>query len=50
VTVREADAWREQTSSTFVLRTYPGGHFYLDARVPDVVEVIAARLGTVTRA
>lgn len=35
VRYEEISAWREQTSRTFMLRMFPGGHFFLhSARVP----------------
>jgi surfactin synthase thioesterase subunit len=37
VTVAEADAWREHTSSEFELTVFPGGHFYLNDVVPDIL-------------
>lgn len=30
VSKTELDAWRQQTSDSFALRMFPGGHFYLD--------------------
>jgi surfactin synthase thioesterase subunit/glycosyltransferase involved in cell wall biosynthesis len=32
VTRAHLDAWREQTTSTFVMRQFPGGHFYYKDR------------------
>jgi len=40
VSVEEADAWREHTDGEFDLAVFPGGHFYLNDRVPDILERI----------
>lgn len=40
VTHDEATDWREQTNGRFTLRTYPGGHFYLDAHAAQVIRAI----------
>jgi surfactin synthase thioesterase subunit len=40
VTVEEADAWREHTSAGFELAVLPGGHFYLNDHVPDILRRI----------
>jgi pyochelin biosynthetic protein PchC len=43
-TINEAAAWREHCAREFEVRVLPGGHFYLDACLPDVVGVISAAL------
>ncbi|RMI32445.1 thioesterase II family protein [Streptomyces triticirhizae] len=43
-TVEEARAWADHTSGPFDLRVFPGGHFYLNARVGAVLEAINSRL------
>ncbi|WP_432842512.1 thioesterase II family protein [Dactylosporangium sp. CA-092794] len=48
VTVGEAESWREHTSAAFDLKVYPGGHFYLAKQQRAVLELIEARLATVT--
>ncbi|MEE1753767.1 thioesterase II family protein [Streptomyces sp. SP18CS02] len=50
VTAEEARAWREHTDGSFDLRTYPGGHFYLNAHAPSVMETVAAQLRDVRAA
>lgn len=40
VTREEAAGWRAHTSGPFVLRTFPGGHFYLTERPTEVVAAI----------
>ncbi|MFB9689408.1 thioesterase II family protein [Amycolatopsis plumensis] len=40
----EARLWAERTSGDFELKTYPGGHFYLNDHVPAIVRLIAGRL------
>lgn len=44
--VRRADleAWREQTRATFVLRMFPGDHFFLQSARPLLLETIAREL------
>ncbi|GHH38856.1 thioesterase II family protein [Lentzea cavernae] len=39
----ELAAWQELSADS-ALFTYPGGHFYLDTRVQEVVEVVRTRL------
>jgi pyochelin biosynthesis protein PchC len=46
VAVDEAEAWREHTESEFELVVYPGGHFFLNDHVPDIL----SRLRTHARA
>ncbi|WP_410596590.1 thioesterase II family protein [Amycolatopsis sp. lyj-23] len=45
--VTEADArlWAERTSGGFELKTYPGGHFYLNDHAAAVIGLLAERLG-----
>lgn len=40
VTVDELEAWVEHTTSTFRLRMFQGGHFYLHAQTPRVMATI----------
>jgi len=40
-TLDEAAAWRCHTTGTFDMRVFPGGHFFLDACLPRVVNVLA---------
>lgn len=42
VTVGQARAWDEYSTGTFDVRVFPGGHFYLAAQQPDVVDTISA--------
>ncbi|MEV8409330.1 alpha/beta fold hydrolase [Streptomyces niveus] len=37
VPLDDARAWQEHTSGTFEMHVFPGGHFYLIDRAPDVV-------------
>ncbi|MCL7460825.1 alpha/beta fold hydrolase [Micromonospora echinofusca] len=46
VTVDEAQAWEEHTGGGFELVVHPGGHFYLNDKMPDVLR----RIRTHTRA
>ncbi|AWW35618.1 thioesterase II family protein [Streptomyces cadmiisoli] len=39
------NAWSAVTRSTFVARSFPGGHFYLDDRTAPLVADVLARLG-----
>lgn len=40
VTLDEARAWGEHTAGEFELVVFPGGHFYLNDRVPDILDRI----------
>lgn len=44
VTMNEARAWRDHTTGTFHLQSFPGGHFYLNSRVSEIVELISSRI------
>lgn len=44
VTMDEASAWAEHCTGGFDLRTFPGGHFYLDQHRTAVTDIIAATL------
>ncbi|WP_370968654.1 thioesterase II family protein [Amycolatopsis sp. cg9] len=44
VTEAEARQWAERTSGEFELRTYPGGHFYLNDHAAAVIRLIGERL------
>ncbi|MFF0457524.1 thioesterase II family protein [Nocardia africana] len=39
--VAEIEAWRSHTSGSFSARTFPGGHFFLDANCDAVARLIA---------
>ena len=43
-TTEGAPGWREWTTATFELVTFPGGHFYFSDRPQDVVEAVLRRL------
>jgi surfactin synthase thioesterase subunit len=47
-TVEEADAWREHTSGDFELSVFPGGHFYLNDVVPDILAKLRAHAQSVS--
>ena len=44
VTIADVFAWAEHCTGNFEFRTFPGGHFYLQDRLPDVAETISAAL------
>ncbi|WP_326657858.1 thioesterase II family protein [Streptomyces sp. NBC_00385] len=48
VTVDEAAGWREHTTGSFELKVFPGGHFYLDSHVAQVLDLIRARTSALT--
>ncbi|MFG3104053.1 thioesterase II family protein [Streptomyces sp. NPDC048182] len=48
-TLDEAAAWRQHTSAPFDLKSFSGGHFYLNAHQQGVVEVVSAALRDVAR-
>jgi len=39
-TVEEARAWSRHASGAFDLRVFPGGHFFLDEQLPQVVDTL----------
>jgi pyochelin biosynthetic protein PchC len=41
-TYGQAAEWREHTLGSFEVRTFPGGHFYLNQCMPDVVGTVLA--------
>jgi surfactin synthase thioesterase subunit len=43
-TLDEAAGWQRHSTSGFDLRVLPGGHFYLDANRPAVLDTVAAAL------
>ncbi|MGW7727411.1 thioesterase II family protein [Streptomyces canus] len=43
-TVDEARAWSEHTTGPFDMKVFQGGHFYLNAQVPAVLDVVRTRL------
>jgi medium-chain acyl-[acyl-carrier-protein] hydrolase len=42
IPVSDLEAWRAQTSSSFSLQTFPGGHFYLHPHQKQLVQSISA--------
>ncbi|HET9383173.1 MAG TPA: alpha/beta fold hydrolase [Streptomyces sp.] len=40
----DVEAWRDHTTGAFDLRTFPGGHFYLNTHQGGVVDIIAKAL------
>lgn len=48
VTMDEARAWEQHTTGEFQLRTFPGGHFYINAHAQAVLREISAFTGTAT--
>lgn len=40
----EAQAWRGHTTGRFTLLTYPGGHFFLQDHIPEILATIATTL------
>lgn len=48
VTPDEARAWERHTTGGFRLRSFPGGHFYLNAQAGAVMREISAFIGTAT--
>jgi surfactin synthase thioesterase subunit len=44
VTEAEARPWAERTSGGFELKTYSGGHFYLNDHATDVIRLLRERL------
>jgi surfactin synthase thioesterase subunit len=46
--VEEVKAWAGHTTGGFDMRVFPGGHFYLTERAPQVIREIADRMATGT--
>jgi surfactin synthase thioesterase subunit len=46
VTVDEARAWGQHTLGEFQICVFPGGHFYFNTQVTEVVNTISAHLNT----
>ncbi len=44
ITRAHLDAWAEQTTASFAVRTFPGGHFYLTAEVAALTQALDADL------
>lgn len=44
VTVPEVDAWRDATTDSCTLHVLGGGHFFIQPRQPEVLDLIHARL------
>jgi medium-chain acyl-[acyl-carrier-protein] hydrolase len=45
VTVQSLDGWAQQTTGTFDVETFPGGHFYLQAERQALLDSVVRRLG-----
>ncbi|MGW0522090.1 thioesterase II family protein [Crossiella sp. NPDC003009] len=43
-TVEEVRSWGEHTSGSFELRVFPGGHFFLNDVVPEILRMISAHI------
>ncbi|MBA0052240.1 thioesterase [Streptomyces sp. AJS327] len=39
---QDTELWREETTGETRLKLFPGGHFYLDARIPEVAAAMTA--------
>lgn len=50
VPITRAEAWREQTTSGFSLNTFPGGHFFLHAALPQLLQTLGGRLTSLLNA
>lgn len=48
VTTEEAQAWREHADRDFSLDVFPGGHFYLNNHVPEILDRIRRHVRAVT--
>ena len=40
----DLEAWREQTSASFSLRTFPGDHFFLNTTQPLILQLLSQEL------
>jgi surfactin synthase thioesterase subunit len=48
VRVDEAQAWADHTAGRFELRLFPGGHFFLNAHLAEIVAVVGEHVLTAT--
>lgn len=48
VAVDDVAAWERHTTGEFGLRTYPGGHFFLNDHIPGIAELVVKQLATVS--
>jgi surfactin synthase thioesterase subunit len=48
VTREHLEAWRDQTSSSFVLRMLPGDHFFINAAQPVLLKLLSRELYSIT--
>ncbi len=44
VSSNELEAWREQTKASFVLKMFPGDHFFLDSAKPLLLQSLSQKL------
>lgn len=44
VDLDEVEAWAEHTSSTFAMRAFPGGHFFLNEHLASVIDIVSTWL------
>ncbi|GAA2100864.1 alpha/beta fold hydrolase [Streptomyces albiaxialis] len=47
--VDEVRSWGDHTKERFELQTYPGGHFYLNAQAPRVIDAISRAVMSASR-
>ncbi|WP_058047806.1 thioesterase II family protein [Streptomyces roseifaciens] len=50
VTTEEAAAWSGHTDGAFLLKAFPGGHFFLAQHSMEIAHLLAEQLGTPVRA
>jgi medium-chain acyl-[acyl-carrier-protein] hydrolase len=46
VSLADLEAWRDETRATATVRTFPGGHFFVDSARDDVVRALGQDLAT----
>jgi surfactin synthase thioesterase subunit len=49
VTREQLEAWRAQTSGSFELRLFPGGHFYLREHQAELLDALGGELAQTAR-
>lgn len=50
LTRSDLEAWREQTTGSFSMRMFPGGHFFLHAKESPLIRSLAAELAKTAKA
>jgi medium-chain acyl-[acyl-carrier-protein] hydrolase len=50
VSLADLEAWRDETTAATRVRTFPGGHFFVESARPDVLRALGEDLAPWTAA